>query len=91
MCETAPEGAVGRRMAMQRRLTGLTQHQLASRAHVSKSLITQVESVALPASPAFTATVARALGIDVESLYGQPYGDPLTPPGADHAEVPALR
>ncbi|MGH3913375.1 MAG: hypothetical protein ACRDTC_08195, partial [Pseudonocardiaceae bacterium] len=42
-------------------------------------------------SPAFTATVARALGIDVESLYGQPYGDPLTPPGADHAEVPALR
>lgn len=74
--ETAPDGAVGQRVALQRKLAGFTQYQLADRAHVSKSLVSQVERGAVPASPAFTATVARALGIDVETLYGQSYGPP---------------
>lgn len=92
MCEeSAPEGAVGRRVAVQRKLAGLTQQQLANRAHVSTSLVAQVEQGAVPASPAFTAAVARAIGVDVEALTGQPYGRPITEPSADHAGIPALR
>ncbi|MGH3773071.1 MAG: helix-turn-helix domain-containing protein [Pseudonocardiaceae bacterium] len=89
--ETAPAGAVGHRVALQRKLAGLTQQQLASRSHVSASLISQVERGVVPASPAFTAAVARALRVDVETLTGQPYGPALTEPKADHAGVPALR
>lgn len=89
--DTAPEGAVGQRLAMQRKLAGLTQYQLADRAHVSKSLIQKVEGGVVPASPAFTAATARALGVDVEALTGQPYGPPITDPRADHAGIPALR
>lgn len=44
-----------------------------------------------PSPPAFTATVARALRVDVETLTGQPYGPALTEPKADHAGMPALR
>ncbi|MGH3930874.1 MAG: helix-turn-helix domain-containing protein [Pseudonocardiaceae bacterium] len=91
MEESAPEGAVGRRVAVQRKLAGLTQQQLAARAHVSTSLVSQVEQGAVPASPAFTAAVARALGIDVEALTGEPYGPPITDPKAEHAGIPALR
>jgi len=89
--ETAPDGAVGQRVALQRKLAGLTQYQLADHAHVSKSLVSQVERGAVPASPGFTSAVARALGIDVETLYGQPYGPPLTDPKAEHAGIPLLR
>ena len=91
MEETAPAGAVGHRLALQRKLAGLTQQQLATRAHVSVSLISQVERGVVPASPAFTAAVARGLGIEVEALYAQPYGAGITDPRADHAGVPALR
>lgn len=89
--ETAPAGAVGYRLALQRRLAGLSEQQLAAFSRVSASLISQVERGVMPASPSFTAAVARALGIDVEALYGQPYGSAITDPGADHAGVPALR
>ncbi|MGH3915917.1 MAG: helix-turn-helix domain-containing protein [Pseudonocardiaceae bacterium] len=89
--ETAPEGTVGRRVAIQRKLAGLTQHQLATRAHVSKSLVAQVETGALPASAAFTAAAARALHVEVDALTGEPYGPPLTDPQADHAGIPELR
>ncbi|MGH3908346.1 MAG: helix-turn-helix domain-containing protein, partial [Pseudonocardiaceae bacterium] len=89
--QKAPDGAVGQRVAVQRKLAGMTQYQLADRAHVSASLVSQVERGAVPASPAFTATVARALRIDVEALTGEPYGHPITDPKADHAGIPALR
>jgi transcriptional regulator with XRE-family HTH domain len=89
--QKAPDGAVGHRVAKQRKLSGLTQPQLAARAHVSVSLISQVERGLVPASAAFTAAVARALGVDVEALNGQPYGPVLTDPQADHAGIPALR
>ncbi|MGQ0778991.1 MAG: helix-turn-helix domain-containing protein [Pseudonocardiales bacterium] len=92
MCEeSAPEGAVGRRVAVQRKLAGLTQQQLAARAHVSTSLVAQVEQGVVPASAAFIAAVARALGVDVEALTGEPYGPPITDPKAEHAGIPALR
>ncbi|MGH3813961.1 MAG: helix-turn-helix domain-containing protein [Pseudonocardiaceae bacterium] len=88
--ETAPDGAVGQRVAVQRKLAGLTQYQLAARAHVSKSLIGQVERGVVPASPAFTAAAARALRIDVEMLYEQPHWSAIDSK-ADHAAISALR
>ncbi|HEU0088260.1 MAG TPA: helix-turn-helix transcriptional regulator [Pseudonocardiaceae bacterium] len=78
--ETAPPGSVGHRLARARKLAGLTQHQLAARAHVSKSLISQVERGVVPASPAFTAAVARGLGLEPQALTGEPYGPPITDP-----------
>jgi transcriptional regulator with XRE-family HTH domain len=89
--QTAPVGAVGHQLALQRRLVGLTQQQLAARSHVSTSLISQVERGVVPASPAFTAAVARGLGVDVQALYGQPYGPPITDPQAERAGILALR
>lgn len=89
--EIAPVGGVGHRVALQRKLAGLTQQQLASRSHLSTSLISQVERGIVPASPAFVTSVARALRVDVETLTGQPYGPAFIEPKADHAGVPALR
>ena len=88
--ETAPAGAVGYRLARQRRLAGLTQQQLAARSHVSVSLISQVERGVVPASSGFTAAVARGLGVEVEDLYAQPQGAWITDPRTGHAGVPAL-
>jgi hypothetical protein len=55
------------------------------------SLLRKVEQGSVPASPAFTSAVARALGIRVAELLGQPY---LRETAADHrvfAAIPALR
>ncbi|MGH3913464.1 MAG: helix-turn-helix domain-containing protein [Pseudonocardiaceae bacterium] len=92
MCEqSVPEEKVGRRVAVQRKLAGLTQHQFAARAHVSKSLVAQVEIGALPASAGFTAAAAHVLGLDVATLTGEPHGAPITDPYAEHAGIAALR
>ncbi|MCA1672401.1 MAG: helix-turn-helix domain-containing protein [Actinobacteria bacterium] len=88
--ETAPDGAVGQRVAVQRKLAGLTQQQLADRALISKSLISQVERGVVPASPAFTATVARALKIDMDVLYEQPSWF-ATDAEVKHAPIDELR
>ncbi len=63
---------IGERVAERRKLNGLTQAQLAQRAHVSLSLLSKVESGERPASPAFTAAVAAALRTTVAELYDQP-------------------
>jgi transcriptional regulator with XRE-family HTH domain len=63
---------VGARIAVRRKLNGLTQVQLALRAHVSLSLLRKVEQGSAPASPAFTAAVATALRTTVAELYDQP-------------------
>lgn len=63
----------GARIKEQRRLARLTQRDLAARIPYSYSLLNQVECGARTASPDFTATVARALGVDVTALTGQPY------------------
>ncbi|MGH4026384.1 MAG: helix-turn-helix domain-containing protein [Pseudonocardiaceae bacterium] len=88
---TAPAGSVGYRLARVRELAGLTRPQLAARAQLSVTLIGQVERGEVPASVAVTAAVARGLRLDVDALYGRPYGPALCPPDADHAGVPALR
>lgn len=63
---------IGARVAERRKLNGLTQAQLARRAHVSLSLVRKVEQGSAPASPAFTAAVATALRTTVAELYDQP-------------------
>lgn len=47
------------------------------RAHVSKSLLSKVECGQRPASPAFIAACARALGVTPAELLGQPYTEEL--------------
>ncbi|HEY0694377.1 MAG TPA: helix-turn-helix transcriptional regulator [Kribbella sp.] len=58
----------GARIADLRKRRQLTQHGLATRASVSYSLLTKVESGSRPASDAFVAACARALGVDVSAL-----------------------
>lgn len=77
---------VGRRVASERKLAGLTQDQLAARAHVSVSLVRHVEQGTKPASPAFVAQAAKALRVSVPELYGQ-----ITPrPDVERAHVADL-
>jgi transcriptional regulator with XRE-family HTH domain len=71
------EEHTGSRIARIRKQRGLTQQGLAMRAHVSKSLLSKVECGQKPASPAFVATCARALGVSTSDLLGQPYAEEL--------------
>jgi transcriptional regulator with XRE-family HTH domain len=84
-------GGIGGRVATLRKLQGLKQHQLATKAHLSVSLVKKVESGHAPASPSFTAACARALGIEVATLTGQPYEDLTADAAADRAAIPELR
>lgn len=82
----------GRRIAQLRKLGGLTQQQLSARAGYALSTVRAVEQERAPASPAFVAAAARALGRDVLEINGQPYSDPLAAPtDDDHRAVPDLR
>lgn len=83
--------SVGDRVATLRKLLGLKQYQLAQKAHVSVSLLKKVESGHAPASPSFTAACARALGVDVATLTGQPYEDLISDPSVERSAVPELR
>jgi len=87
----APAGSVGHRLTRQRTLSGLSRQRLAARAEVDTDLIAQVERGVVAAAPSFTTAVARALSVEVDTLYGQPYGPAITDSEADHAVVPALR
>ncbi|WP_030843523.1 helix-turn-helix domain-containing protein [Streptomyces hygroscopicus] len=68
---------IGARIAEERTRAHLTQRGLASRAHVSLSILSKVESGNRPASPALVAACARALGIESSTLIGQPYTQEL--------------
>lgn len=84
-------GGVGARVAEGRKLAGLTQYQLATRATVSVSLIRAVEQGRRPASPAFVSAVGRALGIGVADLLDQPFARENRSEWQLHSVVPALR
>lgn len=83
--------SIGARTAAQRKLRGLTQQQLAARAHVSYSLVSKVEAGDVPASPAFVSAVARALGLSVSELQGQPYRGATAKEDQAHATISELR
>jgi transcriptional regulator with XRE-family HTH domain len=82
---------IGARVAEERKLRGLTQRQLAERAHVSLSLLRKVEQGTVPASPAFTSSAARALGVGPAELLGLPYHRETPSDHRIFAVVPALR
>ncbi|NBE99057.1 MULTISPECIES: helix-turn-helix domain-containing protein [unclassified Nonomuraea] len=82
---------IGVRVAGLRKLRGYSQRGLATRAHVSYSLLTKVESGHAPASPAFIGAVARALKVDVPRITGQPYQEPVSQGQRLQAVVEPLR
>ncbi|MGH3947403.1 MAG: helix-turn-helix domain-containing protein, partial [Pseudonocardiaceae bacterium] len=88
---TGESASIGTRAAEERKLRGLTQRQLAERAHVSLSLLRKVEQGAVPASPAFISAVARVLGMGPAELLGQPYPRETATDHRVFAAVPALR
>jgi transcriptional regulator with XRE-family HTH domain len=88
--DTEPE-FVGRKVRAARKLAGLTQAQLAQRAHVSLSLVRQVEQGRVPASPAFVSSTARALALPATSLLDQPYAVDTRADQRLHAVIPELR
>lgn len=67
----ATSDSVAARVAEARKLAGLTQVQLAMRAHLSVSLVRKVERGIVPASPTFIASTAQALGLLVTDLTEQ--------------------
>lgn len=89
--EDEPREGIGRRVRAARKLAGLTQRQLADRAHVSLSLVKQVEQTKVPASPAFVAAAARALEIPATDLMAQPYQIENREDHRAHAVIPELR
>jgi len=69
---------IGARVAALRKTRGWTARELARRAQVSYSLLAKAETGAVPASPSFIGAVARALGVDVTRITGQPYAEPVS-------------
>jgi transcriptional regulator with XRE-family HTH domain len=84
-------GTIGRRVQKARKLSGMTQEQLARKANFSISLLRQVEQGRTPASPAFVAATARVLGIPATSLMAQPYDIGTPDDRRMHAVIPELR
>jgi transcriptional regulator with XRE-family HTH domain len=82
---------VGGRVAEERKLAGLTQQQLATRANVSTSLVRAVEQGRSPASPAFVSAMSRALNVQVAELLDQPYPRQSLADHRLHSTVPAIR
>ncbi|MEV0342783.1 helix-turn-helix transcriptional regulator [Nocardia sp. NPDC050713] len=70
---TQDSASIGERVRATRKLKGWTQGRLAREASVSISLVRAVEQGRSPASPAFVAATARALGEGVADLLDQPY------------------
>ncbi|PXY20304.1 hypothetical protein BAY59_31180 [Prauserella coralliicola] len=83
--------SVGRRVARARRLAGITQQQLADRAHVGLGTIRHVEQGRIPASPSFVASVARALRVKPAHLYDTREDQVMEEPSADSATISDLR
>lgn len=84
------EDGVGERLRRLRKLRGLTQQQLAARAHVSTSLVKKVEQGTTPASAALVASTARVLGSKPAYLYGTDDREIVEEPNAA-VEIDALR
>ncbi|MFD5696835.1 helix-turn-helix domain-containing protein [Streptomyces lasiicapitis] len=64
---------IGARISEVRALRALSLRELGRRAHVSPSMLSRIESGDRYASPAIVAAIARALGVSVSVLHGQPY------------------
>ncbi len=82
---------IGARVAVERKLRGMTQRQLSDRAHVSLSLLRKVEQGSKPATSPFVSAVAAALQMERTALTGQPYRTGDRRLDAVHDLVPDLR
>ncbi len=85
------DAGAGARIAGLRKLAGWTQHQLAARAFVSTSLVKKVEQGRTPPSPAFVASCAAALGVEVRELYGVQVADKISEFHSETAGISELR
>jgi transcriptional regulator with XRE-family HTH domain len=83
--------SIGMRVATERKLRGLTQHQLADRAHVSLSLLRAVEQGSRGATSTLVGAVAKALQVDRTVLTGQPYRGTGPEEDEPHAGIAAIR
>jgi transcriptional regulator with XRE-family HTH domain len=82
--------SIGERIAHHRRNLGLTQEGLAMRLFRSKSWVTKIERGERPLDSVRTLVdVARALGVQVRDLTGQPWFPESGGPG--HDAIPAIR
>ncbi len=81
----------GRRIAHWRKVRGLTQSGLARQAHVSRSLIAQVEAGHKPATPSLVAAVATALEVDPAQIFGRPYRREDDRGDAVHGAIAGIR
>ncbi|HET6288763.1 MAG TPA: helix-turn-helix transcriptional regulator [Amycolatopsis sp.] len=82
--------ATGENITVLRKAASLTQHQLATRANISLSMLSKVEIGDRAASYALVAAVARALGVPIERVHDQPYDTEHRETGTDTA-IDALR
>ncbi|RCG28889.1 XRE family transcriptional regulator [Sphaerisporangium album] len=64
---------IGPRIAELRALRGYSLRDLGKRAHVSPSMLSRIESGDRHPSEPILAAVARAMGVDMSTLRGQPY------------------
>src|SRR5437588_6851155 len=82
--DSASGMSIGQRIALYRRLRGLTQEGLAMRLHRSKSWVTKVERGERQIDSVTTLLqVSKALGVEVQKLTGRPY---FPEPGGGSAE-----
>ncbi|WP_433697065.1 helix-turn-helix domain-containing protein [Nocardiopsis sp. CA-288880] len=91
MTDTDRGGSIGERVAVARKLAGLSQQKLALRTNYSLSMVRAVEQGRQPASAAFVAAVAEALGIRPQEVYGQPFHELLHQDGGAPAGLAALQ
>lgn len=70
-------GGIGRRIAELRAVRSYSLRQLGQRAHVSASMLSMIEKGDRNASEEVVAAVARALGVGVSHLRGQPYREQM--------------
>lgn len=82
---------MGRRLRALRELHDLTQQELADVAHVSKSLVSKVETDRKPGTWDLAIAVARALHVDASALMGDAPSDAMEPSGRIAAALPAIR
>ncbi|MDT0567932.1 helix-turn-helix transcriptional regulator [Streptomyces sp. DSM 3412] len=73
MPDTTAHTSVGDRVREFRLIRDYSLTQLSTRSNVSRSMISMVETGDRAASPAIVGALARALGVTVSVLHGQPY------------------
>ena len=82
---------MGQRLRALRELHDLTQQELATKAGVSKSLVSKVETSSKPGTWDLAIAVAKALRVDAGALMGDTSSDALEPSGRIAAALPAIR